>query len=270
LSSAGGARRNRPYRQLARFYDAILGGVAPAMNRHARERLLHRHWKGIRRVVDVCCGSGATAVDLAGRGIEVVAVDNSPDFVRAVRARARAAGVRVDVRRGDMRSFRVARPVDLVLCEFSALNHLERRADVATVFRAAARALRPGGLFQFDVNTPLSFQEQYAPTMLLEHAASGAGATRRPAFKFLQRGTLDDGGRRARLDYDWFVEERGLWRHHREMLWNVCWTEAELKRSLRAAGFRVLGAWDGIDVRPKIEGAGRGYDLYLLAQKPAR
>jgi len=54
------------------------------------------------------------------------------------------------------------------------------------------------------------------------------------------------------------------------MLWNVCWTEAELRRALAAAGFRVLGSWDGMDVRPKIKGGARGYDLYLLAQKHER
>jgi len=263
-------RRNRPYRLLARFYDAILGGIAPGMNRHARGVILRRHWPRIRDVVDLCCGNGATAVDLAQRGLSVLAIDNSPAFLRATRARARAAKVRVVVRRGDLRSFRVAAPVDLVLCEFSALNHLERRADVAKTFRAALRALKPGGLFLFDVNTPKSFAEQYAPTFLFEGKASGAGAARLPAFKFLQRAKLDDRGRRALLDYDWFVAERGLWRHHREMLWNVCWTEAELRRALAAAGFRVLGSWDGMDVRPKIKGGGRGYDLYLLAQKHER
>ena len=263
-------RRNRPYRLLARFYDAILGGIAPGMNRHARGVILRRHWPRIARVVDLCCGSGATAVDLAQRGLSVLAIDNSPAFLRATRARARATGVRVAVRRGDLRTFRVGAPVDLVLCEFSALNHLERRADVAKTFRAAIRALKPGGLFLFDVNTPLSFKEQYVPNFFMEFAASGRGAARLPAFKWLQRGKLEDRGRRARLDYDWFVEERGLWRHHREMLWNVCWTETELRRALAAAGFRVLGSWDGMDVRPKVEGAARGYDLYLLAQKPAR
>ncbi len=260
-------RRNRPYRLLARFYDAILGGIAPAMNRHARAAILRGRWSGIARAVDVGCGSGATAVDLARRGIAVTAIDLSPAFLRAARASARAAGVRVAVRRGDLRSFRVAAPADLVLCEFSALNHLERRADLASFLRAAARALRRGGLLLFDVNTPRSFAEQYPPTFLFEGPARRSGAARHPAFKLVQRGTLSDSGRLARLDYDWFVAAGRRWRHHRERLWNVCWSAAELKRALRAAGFRVLGAWDGVDVRPRIRGAARGYDLYLLAAK---
>src|SRR5262245_31591298 len=98
-------RRNRPFRLLARFYDAMLGDVAPGMNRRARGVILRDHWPRIARVVDLACGSGATAVDLAQRGLAVVAIDLSPTFLRATRARARAEKVHVTVRRGDLRSF---------------------------------------------------------------------------------------------------------------------------------------------------------------------
>jgi len=274
-------RRNRPYDLLARFYAAILGDFPPKMNRHAREKILRRHWSRIGSACDLACGDGATAVDLARRGLRVEAVDLSPTFVRAARARARAAGVRVRVRLGDFRTFRVGAPVDLLLCEFSALNHLERRSDLAQVFRAVARALKPDGLFLFDVNTPRSFATQYTQTMFFEN----------PRFKVVMRGALEDGGRRAHSTYDWFLPtgsagdagrrakvgraRRGrtdppTFRHVRESLWNVCWSEAEFARALRRAGFTLLATFDGQDVRPKFPGAERGNDLYLLARKRGR
>jgi hypothetical protein len=37
------------------------------------------------------------------------------------------------VLRGDMREFRLPEPVDLVLCEFDALNHVPRKGDLAPV-----------------------------------------------------------------------------------------------------------------------------------------
>jgi SAM-dependent methyltransferase len=263
------ARRNRPYRLLARFYGPIVGDFAIGMNRHAREKILRDHWKGIASACDVGCGSGGTAVDLARRGIAVDALDFSPAFVRATRARARAAGVRVRARVADMKSFRLPAPVDLVLCEFSALNHLEERRDVARVFTAVARALKPGGLFLFDVDTMKSLKKSYAAVWFVE----------RPGFKLVQRGTLADGGRRARLDFDWFVPVAGrgsrrragaTYRHAHDVLWNSCWSEAELRLALRRAGLRPLASFDGLDVRPPIPGAERGNDLYVLARKPAQ
>jgi SAM-dependent methyltransferase len=150
-----------------------------------------------------------------------------------------------------------------VLCEFSALNHLEERRDLAKVFASVARALAPGGLFLFDVDTPRSVEKNYASVHFED----------RPDFKLVMRGTLEDGGRRARLDLDWFLPEASRrsggarFRHEHDVLWNSCWREGELRRALRRAGLRPLASFDGIDVRPRIPGAERGNDLYLLAQK---
>jgi SAM-dependent methyltransferase len=265
-------RRNRPYRLLARFYGALVGDVTRGMTRHARGKILRRHWRRIGSACDVGCGNGSTAVDLARRGIAVDAVDFSPTFVRATKALAREAGVRVRARVADMKSFRLKAPVDLVLCEFSVLNHLERNRDVARVFAAVARALKPGGLFLFDVDTQRSVEKNYTQTWFVEL----------PAAKLVQCCRLEDGGRRARLQFDWFEQVKAngsrrrsrssgqsgpLFRHSRDVLWNSWWSQSELRRALAKAGLRTLATFDGLDVRPKIEGAERGNDLYVLAQK---
>jgi len=251
------ARRNRPHSLLVRFYEELIPGVA-AMNRRAREKILAGRWRGIGRVLELACGNGATAVDLARKGLDVEALDLSPAFVREARRRARAAGVKVRVRRGDMRRFEVARPVDLVLCEFSALNELDDRRDLGRVLRAAARALVPGGLLLFDVNTPRAMALQYTPASWFEHRR----------FKLVIRCRIEEPGRRARLDLEWFVPAgAGLFRHRRETFRSVCWTTAELRRALRDAGFGSIRVFDGIDVRPRTAGATRGTDLYFLARR---
>src|SRR5262249_41435997 len=124
------------------------------MNRHARRKVLGRRLATARVVCDLACGSGDTATRLARGGRRVHAVDNSPTFVRTVRSKAKRAGVRVLARRADMRSFRLPEEVDLLLCEFAALNALDRRSDLGLVFRAAARALQPGGVFALDRHAP--------------------------------------------------------------------------------------------------------------------
>ena len=253
------AARHRPWSLLARFYDELCNewGI-PAMNHHARDVLLASHWDGLRTACDVGCGSGETAVDLAFHGLAVEAIDFAPAHVRATRAKARAAGVRVRARVGDMRSFRLAQPVDLLLCEFAALNNLERRADLAPTLRAFARAVRPGGLLLFDVITPLAFQTQCAPLTWFE----------RKSFKLVQRCTVDDDNRRARLDFDWFVAAgRGRFRHFRETHRNVAWSAAELRAALTAAGFTTLRVVDGVDARPPMDGMTRGTDLYFLCRR---
>ena len=249
-------RLNRPFHLLARFYDGLSPGIAE-MNRHARTRVLGRRLASARVVCDLACGSGDTAIDLAKGGRRVHAVDNSAVFVRTVKEKAKRAGVRVLARRADMRSFRLPERVDLLLCEFAALNALDRRSDLGRVFRAAARALKPGGTFAFDVNTPEAFTSQAVSGHWME----------RPEFKLVLHGAVEDGGRRVPLHLEWFLPERGRYRHVRETIVHVAWTAKEIRRELARAGFVAIRMFDGADVRPKAMKTQRGTDLYFRAER---
>lgn len=90
-----------------------------------------------------------------------------------------------------------------------------------------------------------------------------------PEYRMVLRGGYDAKRGKAVLDVDWFLPAgRGLWRHERERVEEVSWTDAEIRRALRRAGLRFVRAWDGVDVRPPERGARRGTDAYYLAAKP--
>jgi SAM-dependent methyltransferase len=248
-------RENPPYGLLARFYDDILAGIE-GMNRAARGKMLGKSIGVVRSACDLACGSGETALDLARRGVGVHAVDLSPEFCRIARRKARREGLRLNVLRADMRDFRLPGPVDLVTCEFAALNNLSSPRDLEKVFRSVSRVLRPGGVFLFDVNTDLSLREQCTGT----HWFEGEG------FKLVLRGR-PDGRLRVRLDCDWFLPSGSLWKHVRETYWNIGWTDREVRRALRKAGLALLRFEDGMDVRPKGFVEKRGYDAYYLTKR---
>jgi SAM-dependent methyltransferase len=148
---------NRPYRWLAEYYDKLFTFHLPWFEA-ARQRVLGKILPRLESACDLACGTGTTALALAAKGIKMFAVDLSPAMCRIARRKARRARLPLGVLRADMRSFRLPEPVDLVLCEFDALNHVPRKADLARVARAVARALRPGGYFYFDVNNHLAFE----------------------------------------------------------------------------------------------------------------
>jgi SAM-dependent methyltransferase len=60
------------------------------------------------RVLDLGCGSGHWAVDLARRGWEVVGVDIVPKALERARRRARNAGVEVELIEGDLTALHAA------------------------------------------------------------------------------------------------------------------------------------------------------------------
>ncbi|HSC76926.1 MAG TPA: class I SAM-dependent methyltransferase [Candidatus Acidoferrales bacterium] len=252
---------SRPYSLLARYYDELTRG-APRMNRIAREKILGRILSRARTVCDLGCGTGTAAVELARRGHTVYALDFSPDMVRLARRKVRRLppGVRsrLTVRRADMRSFRLSRPADLVLSQFNPINHLPRKSDLVPTFHTVARALRPGGWFLFDINTRRTYEQIYSMTRWEE----------KPGFCLVYRGRFDPRRDKARLDLEWFIRNGATWRRYRERIEDTCWSDAEIRRALRRAGFRRIRFWDGADVRPPSAYQKRGLDGYYLAQKP--
>ena len=98
------------------------------------------------RVLDVCCGSGASAIPAAEavgpRGF-VVGVDLAQNLLSLARAKAAARGLRnVEFRTGDMLDLSVPEaPFDAVVCVFGIFFV----PDMPAAVRALWRAVRPGG-----------------------------------------------------------------------------------------------------------------------------
>ena len=250
--------KSAPYNLLARHYDE-LGMESAQMNRRARWNILGRsRIQTPGSVCDLGCGSGETALDFARTGCTVFAVDLAPVFCRIVRKKAREEGLRVRVIEADMRSFELPEPVELVTCEFAALNHVPRQSDLSRVLRSVWQALKPGGHFLFDINTLKCLQDQMGGTHWFEA----------PDFKLVMQGEADIGRRKARLTFDWFLPKGRLWQHRRERVDNIHWTDEDIRTALRTAGFGRIKVWDGVDVRPFHAEARRGYDKYYLARKP--
>lgn len=94
------------------------------------------------RVLDVGCGTGRHAIELAGRGLRVHGVDISRRFVDIARSRGSLA----TFERGDARSLAFDGEFDAVICLCQgAFGMMTADGDDAVVVAGMARALRSGG-----------------------------------------------------------------------------------------------------------------------------
>ncbi len=252
-------RENPPFRWLALYYDTVVTSHLGWFE-EARRRILGRILPAVGSACDLACGTGTTAVILARRGIRTYGVDISPTMCRQARAKARRERVPLTVLQGDMRTFRLPEQVDLVLCEFDALNHVARKEDMARVARAVARALRSGGHFYFDVNNRRVFETVWP----------GVWWNETPEVALLMRGGYDRARDRGYTDVDWFVPKGRLWERHREHFEQVAWTAAEMRRYLRAAGFDRIRAFDAAPFYKGGGGIGPGCRTFYLARKAPR
>ena len=102
------------------------------------------------RILDIGCGTGRHSIELARRGYSVVGVDLSESMLAKARAKARAAGVNVELRQADARQLNFRSEFDLVLmlCE-GGFPLMETDEMNYLILRSAANALKGGGTFIF-------------------------------------------------------------------------------------------------------------------------
>ncbi|HMB55998.1 MAG TPA: bifunctional 2-polyprenyl-6-hydroxyphenol methylase/3-demethylubiquinol 3-O-methyltransferase UbiG [Arenimonas sp.] len=134
-----------PQRALHELNPARLGYIA--------ERVTLRG----ARVLDVGCGGGLLSEALARAGADVVALDLAPELIEIARLHLLESGLKVDYRLQAVEALAAesAGSFDAIAC----MEMLEHVPDPASVLRACASLLKPGGkLFVSTLNrTPLAF-----------------------------------------------------------------------------------------------------------------
>lgn len=223
----------RPYHWLAQYYEDFFSPIRAPLDA-ARERLLHRVLPGVKSACDLACGTGATAISLARKGVRAYAVDLSPHMCRIAANNIQAAHLNIPVIEADMRSFKLPGRVDLITCEGDALNHIPRKQDLRKVARSVSRALKPGGYFYFSINTPVGFRKYWTGTVCLE----------KPGVVMVMRSGHNAQASKAWSDVDWFIREGDVWRRRRERVEEVCWERDEIRHTFLMAGFDQLRVWD--------------------------
>jgi SAM-dependent methyltransferase len=106
--------------------------------------------KAPMRVLDLGCGHGRHANELAARGYDVVGVDRTPGFIELAKQDAARRGVNVDYEVMNMRDLDREGEFDRVLCLFDVFGFL-RDEENLDVLKRIHRALKPGGALCLDV-----------------------------------------------------------------------------------------------------------------------
>lgn len=220
----------------AAAYDTVYGPKDYAAECDLLERLFRDYGTGVRRVLDLGCGTGSHAALLAGRGYEVVGVDRSEEML----ARAAAKAPEARFVRGDLRSVELGETFDAALLMFAVLGYQLENEEVLAALATAQRHLEPGGLLLFDV--------WYGPAVLtqrperrtsrlgdLVRTSSGELDTARDCCRVRIRLELDDGA----VEADETHEVRYFF-------------QPELRLLLGLSGFELLrvGAFPAFDRDP--------------------
>ena len=217
-------------RVLAEYYSRLLGDFETkvAEQQTLLERLGVKAGRPGAIAVDLGCGSGVQSIALARLGFQVLGIDFSNRLLAELRERAR--GLPVEGVPGDIRDVEtlVRAGVDVVVCMGDTLSHLEREADLPSLFAGVATRLMAGGCLV------LSFRD--------------LGAELRDLDRFLPLHASDDVLMACMLEYEaatvkvhdlvW-VREREGWTFRKGAYRKLRLTADAVTAHLASAGFTV-------------------------------
>lgn len=215
-------------------------------------------------VLELGCGSGRIAVALAGDGHTVVGLDRSPAMLERAAARAKAAGVGVELVVGDLRDFRLGRRFGLVVVPFNTFLMVPPDERGACLGRIREH-LAPDGLLALDM-----FQPDPARIAGVDGGVVDEGNAVDPrngdrlTFFTSTRATVDRTVHTLRVDA---VGADGVVRRHERVLTLHFLYRREAELLLAAAGFTVVSLHGDHDGAPADETAPR---LLVVARRRER
>jgi SAM-dependent methyltransferase len=105
-------------------------------------------------VLELGCGTGRVALQLARQGVDVVALDRAPDLLAELRRRAASAGVAIETVEADAREFELERPVALILAPMQLVQILGGPSARRGMLAAASASLPRGGQLALTIAEP--------------------------------------------------------------------------------------------------------------------
>ena len=109
------------------------------------------------KVLDLCCGPGRHALELARRGAHVTAVDLSENYLAELTTRCEASKFhgRIEIIKSDMRAFKRSNEFDGAICIGLSFGYLVDRDQDLLVLKNINKSLRPGASLVLEVPTQM-------------------------------------------------------------------------------------------------------------------
>ena len=242
------------YKALSASYDRLTSDVDYRAVVAFYFEIIRREKVAARTAADLACGTGSVTALLAQRGLPVVGVDLSEDMLTQAQQKTQALTPRPVFLHQDLARLYLPRGVDLAVCALDSLDYIIAPDDCAAAIRRVYKALNPGGIFIFDVNTPEKLQAMDGQVFLDEDEN----------VYCVWRGEFDEQTNICSYGMDLFQRQGKLWSRSFEEHREYAYSAETLTDYLKQAGFTRIAVYGDRRMAPPEKGEQR---IYIKARK---
>src|SRR5699024_7005792 len=141
------------YEQLAHVYDRLMSDAPYKQWVSFTNTIFETFNVKPNHIVDLGCGTGEITCLLAEAGYQMTGVDFSTDMLVAAEQKSGSARLPVQWIHQDLRALSVFENVEVAISYCDVLNYITSESDLHLVFTHVNEALKPGGLFIFDIHS---------------------------------------------------------------------------------------------------------------------
>ena len=124
-------------------------------------------------VLELGCGTGTMTGLLAGKGYDMIGVDNSEEMLAEAMEKRVESGQDILYLLQDMQEFELYGTVRAVVSVCDRLNYITDRDELRHVFELVNNYLDPEGIFLFDMNTGICWEIPRSQRTVMREVSSG-------------------------------------------------------------------------------------------------
>ena len=242
------------YHELAQSYDRLTNDVDYEATVDFYYEILKREGLSPRSAVDLACGTGSVTAILARKGLQVIGVDMSEEMLTVAQQKAMELENMPRFVCQPLQELRLPRGVDMAVCALDSLDYITNPEECKEAIRRVWKALNPGGIFIFDVNTPERLRAMDGQVFLDED----------DDVYCVWRGEFDEETNICSYGMDLFQRRGEVWERSFEEHREYAYSQEQLVGYLKAAGFTHIRVYaDRLFEEPR-EGEQR---IYIKARK---
>ncbi len=244
------------YTNFAEVYDGFMDNVPYRQWADYIQDLLRE--QGIRDglVLELGCGTGSLTELLAGKGYDMIGVDNSGDMLQIAMEKREVSGSDILYLLQDMREFELYGTVRAVVSICDSMNYITEYEDLVQVLRLVNNYLDPEGILIFDLNTEYKYRQVLGDNTIAEC---------REDKSFIWDNHYDNETGINQYDLTLLICQQGdLYRRFDETHYQRAYGMEEIRRAVCEAGLELVAMYDAFSREPIKEDSER---VYVIARE---
>ena len=221
------------YSNFARYYDSLTANVDYKSIANAIEGYIKENAPTSNLLLDVACGTGSLAIELANLGYDVIGVDSSCEMLSEAMGKACSQGKQILFLNQSMCELDLYGTVGVAVCTLDSINHITDIDVVDKVFSKVSLFLENDGLFIFDINTPYKHSNILADNAFVYDCED--------VYCVWQNNTEND---ITTINLDFFENDGDVYYRSSETFCERAYSCEEIEKLLSKNGLKVISKYD--------------------------